>query len=146
MVSEDSDVQSCWNKFEAKLIQVVDKILPTTEFVNDVVVSTTPQHEKHKLSLRNSLYRKFKNLPLELQNQTALALITQKVHTNIVSSFSNHPAHCYLNSIKLFQILSNQYCNPEVGFDSGSEQDGCLEYCQATIPNTQPPRLVILNI
>ena len=32
---------------------------------------------------------------------------------NIVSSLLGHPVPCYLNSDKLFLILSIQYCNPE---------------------------------
>ena len=38
---------------------------------------------------------------------------------NIVSN-TCYPAPCYLNSNKVFLLLSDQYCDPERGFEPGS--------------------------
>ena len=37
-----------------------------------------------------------------------------------IVSHTSHPAHCYLNSKKVFLLLSNQYCNPGRGFEPGT--------------------------
>ena len=38
------------------------------------------------------------------------------------------PAPCYLNSDKVFIILSNHYRNPEWGFEPGSSSECLLEF------------------
>ena len=35
-------------------------------------------------------------------------------------ALDDNPAPCYLNSIKVFLLLSNQYCNPKRGFKPGT--------------------------
>ena len=39
---------------------------------------------------------------------------------NTISSFSSQPGPCYLNSVKLFLISSDQNCNPQAGFELGT--------------------------
>ena len=40
-----------------------------------------------------------------------------------------HPAPCYMISDKLFISLSDQYCNPERGFEPGSSGYNQLRDC-----------------
>ena len=46
---------------------------------------------------------------------------------NIVSD-TCHPAPCYLNSDKVFLLLSDQYRNPKRGFKSGALSECLLEF------------------
>ena len=46
---------------------------------------------------------------------------------NIVSD-TCHPVPCYLNSDKVFRLLSDQYPNPEQGFKLGSLSECLLEF------------------
>ena len=46
---------------------------------------------------------------------------------NIISD-TCHPAPCYWNSDKVFQLLSDQYCNPERGFEPWSSSECLLEF------------------
>ena len=39
-----------------------------------------------------------------------------------------HPAPCYLNSDRVFLLMSNQYCNPEQGFKPVSSSECLLEF------------------
>ena len=58
---------------------------------------------------------------LELLQYSSTLGVPDSVYAqfDIVSS-TCYPAPCYLNSDKVFLLLSDQYCNPERGFDHGS--------------------------
>ena len=60
--SHFTDVQSCWNSFENKMIEIVDKICPLEPFVANSTVASIkpPPHVKHKLNLRKRLLHKLK--------------------------------------------------------------------------------------
>ena len=51
---EITDVQSMWNMIENKLINVVDKLDPLTEFKDSITTSSskTPRVIKRKMNLR----------------------------------------------------------------------------------------------
>ena len=58
----DADsVQEVWNCFENKLIQIVDSLVPITEFIGDKVSIRPCPIIKRKLNLRNRLLKLFKN-------------------------------------------------------------------------------------
>ena len=45
-----------------------------------------------------------------------------------------HPAPCYLNSNQVFLLLSNQYHNPDRGFEPGSSSECLLEFDTCSKP------------
>lgn len=54
-------VQDCWNEFESKLVEVVDKIVPLTEFINNTFAkSKIPPEIKNLMNIRKRLLFKFK--------------------------------------------------------------------------------------
>ena len=54
-------VQDCWNEFESKLVEVVDKIVPLTEFINNTFAkSKIPPEIKNLMNKRKRLLFKFK--------------------------------------------------------------------------------------
>ena len=55
------DVQSFWNSFESKVISIVDKIVPVTEFVNNRVLSKPPPVIRNKINKRNRLLKRRKH-------------------------------------------------------------------------------------
>ena len=66
---ENDDVQSYWNSFESKLIEIVDNIFPL-EPVQDIIASKLkpPPFIKHKINKRNNILRKIKSNPNNSQS------------------------------------------------------------------------------
>ena len=65
-----ADVQGVWNDFEAKLINVVDKLIPLTELKNNYLPNSPNQHIKRKQNKRKRLLKAFKNNPtLDLKHR-----------------------------------------------------------------------------
>ena len=70
--SNISDVQGFWNEFENKLVQVIDKIVPLTPFVNNMIKEPIPGVIKNKINIRNRLLKKRKtNATPELKSRIA---------------------------------------------------------------------------
>ena len=58
------NVQECWNQFENKLINVIDILIPLTEFENNKAKNTTPpKFVKNWLNTRQRLLKKHKQAP-----------------------------------------------------------------------------------
>ena len=55
------DVQGFWNVLEDKLLNVVDKLVPKTKFVNNTIKEPIPSVIKNKINIRNRLLKKRKN-------------------------------------------------------------------------------------
>ena len=58
--SNIGDVQGFWNEFENKLVHVIDKIVPLTPFVNNIIKEPIPSVIKNKINIRNRLLKKRK--------------------------------------------------------------------------------------
>ena len=52
-----NNVQNYWDDFESKIVKIVDKIVPLTEFRNDRAKITTPIAMKSKRNKRNRLLK-----------------------------------------------------------------------------------------
>ena len=78
----DTDgVQGFWNVFENQLINVVDKLVPTTKFVNNTIKEPIPSVIKNKINIRNRLLKKRKtNFTLELKSRIANLTFEIKTH------------------------------------------------------------------
>jgi hypothetical protein len=70
MVEADS-VQDTWNIIENKLINIVDKLVPETEFINNITCKIkVPPHVNSKLNKRKNLLKKHKtNKTVELKEK-----------------------------------------------------------------------------
>ena len=65
-----NDVQQIWNNFENKLVLVIDRLVPLTEFVNDKIKVKLCPTIKRKLNIRNRLLKQLKRNPtLELKRR-----------------------------------------------------------------------------
>ena len=68
--SDVNNVQNMWNDFESKLVNVVDKIVPLTEFSNRKVKTMIPNAIKHKINKRKRLLKQRKRSPTdEIKNK-----------------------------------------------------------------------------
>ena len=54
-----------WDEFESKLVKVVDKITPLTEFINSKVKTKLPNTIKHKINKRKRLLKQRKRSPTD---------------------------------------------------------------------------------
>ena len=61
--SEVNNVQNMGDEFESKLVKVVDKITPLTEFTNCKVKIKLPNSIKHKMNIRKRLLKQRKRSP-----------------------------------------------------------------------------------
>ena len=55
-----NNVQNMWDEFESKLVKIVDKIMPLTDFVNHQVKKPIPNEIKHKINKRKRLLKQCK--------------------------------------------------------------------------------------
>ena len=66
-LTDVNNVQNMWDDFESKLVKVVDKVTPLTEFINRKVKTILPNSIKHKINKRKKLLNKWKEpLPMKL--------------------------------------------------------------------------------
>ena len=64
------DVQHCWNLFECKLLEVVDKVVPYAKFINDEVMQPESNPKIRTLqNARKNLLRKLKIRPTDTLKQ-----------------------------------------------------------------------------
>ena len=61
--SKATDVQGLWNDFETKLINIIDELVPLTEYKNNLAVRAPFPRIKSKLNLRKRLIKNFKRSP-----------------------------------------------------------------------------------
>ena len=61
--SKATDVQGLWNDFETKLINLIDELVPLTEYKNNLAVRAPFPRIKSKLNLRKRLIKNFKRSP-----------------------------------------------------------------------------------
>ena len=61
--SEVNNVQNMWDAFESKLVRIVDKITPLTEFANSKVKTKLPNSIKQKINKGKRLFFKRQNPP-----------------------------------------------------------------------------------
>ena len=62
---EGDQVQDYWNNFESKLVEVVDQIIPFTEYINNTTIKTKiPPSIKKMMNIRKRLLKKFKTTKL----------------------------------------------------------------------------------
>ena len=54
--SDVNNVQNMWDEFECKLVRIVDKVTPLTEFANNKVKDKIPFSIKQKISKRKKLF------------------------------------------------------------------------------------------
>ena len=67
---EIDDVQSFWNNMESKIVNIVDIIVPVTQFLNNYVPPSIPHQIKSKLNKRNKLTKmKKRNSSNELKSR-----------------------------------------------------------------------------
>ena len=53
------NVQSCWNSFESKLLRVIDKVAPMTQFINKSVKNLkTPVSIRNKINCHKRVRKK----------------------------------------------------------------------------------------
>ena len=63
-------MQAVWNDFKNKLTKVVDKIVPLTEFKNNLLLKSPNKNIKRKKNVRKRLLINFKVAPTpELKNR-----------------------------------------------------------------------------
>ena len=75
------DVQGFWNALEAKLISVIDNIIPMTKFVNNTIKERISSAIKNKINIRNRLLKKRKNnFTPELKSRIANLTFEIKTH------------------------------------------------------------------
>ena len=63
--SDVNNVQNMWDEFESKLVRVVDKITPLTEFINGKVKIKLPNSIKNKINIRKRLLKQRKRSPTD---------------------------------------------------------------------------------
>ena len=63
--SDVNNVQNMWDEFESKLVRVVDKITPLTEFINGKVKIKLPNSIKNKINIRKRLLKQRKRTPTD---------------------------------------------------------------------------------
>ena len=78
---EFDEVQSFWNSFESKLIEVIDDLCPLEQATNSKQIkSKPPKHIKHKLNRRNNLLKKIKTNPNDsLTARTELKILNKEI-------------------------------------------------------------------
>ena len=61
------DVQSYWNSFETKLVEVIDEIAPLSPTINNITLNKyTSATIKNKINLRKRLLKNLKNYPSQI--------------------------------------------------------------------------------
>ena len=91
-----NNVQNMWDEFESKLVKIVDKIMPLTDFVNHKVKKPIPNEIKHKINQRKRLLKQRKKAPNDeikhkfysLNADIKTFYFTQK--RNSIRNFSKH--------------------------------------------------------
>ena len=61
--SNVDNVQNMWDSFESRLVKVVDKVTPLTEFINCKVKTTLPNSIKQKINKRKKLLKQRQRIP-----------------------------------------------------------------------------------
>ena len=52
-----NNVQNYWDDFESKIVKIIDKIVPLSEFKNDRAKITTPSATKNKLNKKETGFK-----------------------------------------------------------------------------------------
>ena len=56
-------MQEYWNVFEARLIKIVDEIVPLTAFKHNTIAEKPDRIVKNKINKRNRLLKQFRSQP-----------------------------------------------------------------------------------
>ncbi len=59
---DSAEIQSCWNNFENKILEVIDNLVPLTSFSNYITTKQTfPKSIKSQMNLRKRLIASFRS-------------------------------------------------------------------------------------
>ena len=70
-------MQNVWDEFECKLVKVVDKIVPLTNFVNKKAQTAFPSEIKPKINIRKRLLKQRKRHPTNELKQKLNSINTE---------------------------------------------------------------------